>query len=99
MDQLYFKMVGQKTADGKIILVAVVPEEFIGQDVPEIFDVQCVAPPKTIYTGTYPTIKINTNTIKDNYEESKGVGIAGIVLRTRWYCSKEDIQDNLGIGL
>lgn len=98
MKNTYFKMIGQKTSNDKMILVAVVPVDFIGE-VPDIFEVQCVKAAPNIYTGTYPTIKINTETLKDRTENSQGAGIAGIILREEWYNQTNETEDVLGIKL
>ena len=98
METIHFKMIGQKTPNKKMILVAVVSEDFLGE-VPEIFSVEAQKVPQTIYTGTYPTIKINTDSINDITEESKGNGIGGIVMKESWYVKKTKENDMFGVGL
>lgn len=97
MTTQYFKLIGQKTA-GKLILVAVVDEDFLGE-VPSIFEVQCINMPKTIYTGTYPTIKINSDTITDITKEKTGLGISGIITESDWYCKTTKGEDTFGISI
>ena len=97
MKTSYFKMIGQKTC-GKLVLIAVVDEKCIGE-VPDIFEVQCMKLPITIYTGTYPTLKINTATIKDITKEKQGLGISGIITDSQWYYKDKQTKDILGIGL
>jgi len=52
----------------------------------------------SIYTGTYPQIKLNPETMKDR-SDLKGIGIAGIIIQEDWYCVKRDSNDVYGIGL
>jgi len=97
MDTAYFKMIGQKTC-GKLVLIAVVDAESLGK-VPDIFEVQCIKLPSTVYTGTYPTLKINTETIKDITEEKKGLGVDGLITASQWYYKEKKTKDVFGIGL
>lgn len=98
METIYFKAIVQKSAEGKSILVAVIPDDMLGQNLPNIFEVQVFKMPATIYTGTYPQIKINTDTIKDR-PDLKGFGIAGIITESAWYNKIVKTEDNLGIGI
>ena len=51
-----------------------------------------------IYTGTYPTIKVISETIKDR-SDLQGKGINGIVTGENWYnVSKED-KNTYGINI
>lgn len=97
MADTYFKVFGQKTA-GKLILVTVVDEDFLG-NVPNQFELQGFMPQANIYTGTYPTLKLNTNTIKDVTERFTGIGIAGILTDNEWYCVKRENKNSFGINL
>lgn len=97
MENKYFKILGQKTS-GKLVLVAVVDQDFFG-DVPTIFEAQAIKLPETIYTGTYPTLKINSDTIKDVTERFKGHGISGILTENDWYCVTRQEKDLLGISI
>ena len=97
METKYFKLIGQQT-DGKLILVAVVDADFLG-DVPQIFEVQCLKMPATIYTGTYPTIKVNSDTITDISKENTGKGIDGIITSSGWYCKTTKSQDPFNISI
>jgi hypothetical protein len=99
MRTTYFKFIAQKTAEGKTILVAVIPDDMLGNDLPSIFEVQAFKMPSTIYTGTYPQIKINTDTIVDRTEDLKGLGIAGIITSEGWYIKDDVTNDYLGISL
>lgn len=91
MKNEYFNMICQKAAGGKMIMMAVVPDDLLGKGLPSIFEVQAIRLVPTIYTGTYPTIKINMETIKDRTEDLKGTGIDGIATGENWYnVSKED---------
>lgn len=98
MENTYFKMIGQKSGDGKMILVAVVDENLLGENLPTIFEVQALKMPTTIYTGTYPQLKINSETIRDR-SDLKGFGIAGIITTEPWYCVTREEKDLFGIGL
>ncbi len=99
MKTTYFKFIAQKTAEGKTILVAVIPDDMLGKDLPLIISGQAFLMPATIYTGTYPQIKINTDTIEDRTEELKGMGIAGIITSEQWYIKNDIKEDVMGISL
>ena len=99
MKTTYFKFIAQKTAEGKTILVAVIPDDMLGKDLPSIIEGQAFLMPSTIYTGTYPQIKINTDTIVDRTEELKGRGIDGILTSEQWYIQNHIKEDVMGISL
>ena len=99
MKTTYFKFIAQKTFEGKTILVAVIPDDMLGKDLPMIYEGQAFLMPATIYTGTYPQIKINTDTIVDKTEEFKGLGIAGIITEAEWYIKNDIKEDVMGISL
>jgi hypothetical protein len=94
----YFKLMGQKSLYGKMIVFAVVPDDLFGQ-VPDIFECEAFLMPATIYTGTYPQIKVNTDTVKDVTDEHKGMGIAGIITETWWANKTIEQEDQLGISI
>lgn len=98
MKTTYFKFIAQKTAEGKTILVAVIPDDMLGKDLPVIIEGQAFLMPATIYTGTYPQIKINSDTIK-NREDLCGLGIEGIITSEQWYIKNDVKEDVLGISL
>lgn len=98
MKNEYFNMICQKAPGGKMVMIAVVPDDLLGEELPSIFEVQAIRLVPTIYTGTYPTIKIISETIKDR-SDLKGEGVAGIVTSENWFnVSKED-KDILGLNL
>nr|DAD76090.1 MAG TPA: hypothetical protein [Podoviridae sp. ctIi96] len=98
MKNEYFNMICQKAPEGKMIIMAVVPDNLLGEGLPPIFEVQAVRLVPTIYTGTYPTIKVISETIKDR-SDLKGKGINGIVSGENWYnVSKED-KNTYGINI
>ena len=99
MKTTYFKFIAQKTFEGKTILVAVIPDDMLGKDLPMIYEGQAFLMPATIYTGTYPQIKINTDTVVDKTEEFKGLGIAGIIIEAEWYIKNDIKEDVMGISL
>ena len=99
MKTTYFKFIAQKTAEGKTILVAVIPDDMLGKNLPSIYEGQAFLMPATIYTGTYPQIKINSDTIVDRTEELKGLGIAGIITSEQWYIKNDVKEDVMGISL
>lgn len=99
MENLYFKAIFQKTTENKAIMVAVVPDDFICNGLPVIFEVQAVKVAPTIYTGTYPTIRLIPETIKDRTEDLKGLGISGILTQPEWFIKTVETEDQLGIGL
>lgn len=80
-------------------MVAVIPNEMLGENLPDIFEVQAFKMPATIYTGTYPQIKINPETIIDKTDEFKGLGISGILTSAEWYVSRKKEKDYIGVGL
>ena len=95
MKNEYFNMICQKAPEGKMIIMAVVPDNLLGEGLPPIFEVQAVP---TIYTGTYPKIKVISETIKDR-SDLQGEGINGIVSGENWYnVSKED-KNTYGINI
>lgn len=98
MKTTYFKTIFQKTTDNHTIMIAVIPNDMIGDNLPEIFEAQAFKMPTTIYTGTYPQIKINTDTIKDR-SDLFGSGIAAIITKSEWYCKDTVEQDTLGISI
>jgi hypothetical protein len=98
MKTTYFKMIAQKTTDNHTILVAVIPNDMLGIELPTICQMQAFMMPQTIYTGTYPQIKINTDTIEDR-SDLIGDGIAGIITEDNWYTKVVESEDLLGIGL
>ena len=98
MKNEYFNMICQKASEGKMIIMAVVPDNLLGEGLPSIFEVQAVKLVPTIYTGTYPTIKVISETIKDR-SDLQGKGINGIVTGENWYnVSKED-KNTYGINI
>lgn len=99
MKTTYFKFIAQKSAEGKTLLVAVIPDDMLGKDLPTIIEGQAFLMPSTIYTGTYPQIKINTDTIVDRTQELKGMGIAGIITSEQWYIKNSIKEDVLGISI
>jgi len=100
MKNSYFKMIGQKSGNGKVILVAVVDESFFNtsDELPNIFEVQNIKMAPTIYSGIYPNIRVNTGTITSR-EDLKGMGIAGILTEEGWYYKTNDEKDLFGISL
>lgn len=97
MQNEYFNMIGQKAPGGKMILMAVVPDDLFGIDVPNIFQVQAVRTVPTIYTGAYPT-----RIVIDKLEERKdltGKGIASIATGENWYNASQDDKDEYGINI
>lgn len=99
MKTSYFKVIGQKMGNGKVLVMAVMDEDTIQQDLPSIFELQAMVLPKTIYTGTYPSIKYNLDTLKDVTEEFKGSGAGGIITKADWYNKDVESQDSMGIGI
>lgn len=98
MKNTYFKLIGQKAPNGKMVLIAVVDENLLGENLPAIFEVQAFKMAPTIYTGTYPQIKINSETIK-NREDLKGLGIAGILTEEPWYSKTIEQKDIFDINI
>ena len=99
MKNTFFKTIGYKVGYGKMILLSVVDENFMDcGDIPSIFEVQSIKQAPTIYTGTYPTIKINLETLKER-KDLKGMGAAGILTEEQWYCAEREEKDYLGISI
>lgn len=99
MKNEYFNMICQKAPDGKMIMIAVVPDDLLGLGLPSIFQVQAVRTVPTIFTGTYPTIRIIPETIKDRNDDLKGEGVAGIVIGENWYNISQEDKNIYGINL
>lgn len=98
MKTTYFKFIAQKTTENETIFVAVIPNDMLGDNLPTIIEGQAFKMPSTIYTGTYPQIKINTDTIKER-KDLIGMGIAGILTSEEWYNKTNTKEDVLGISL
>lgn len=98
METIYFNFICQKSTDGKMMLMAVVPDDIFGHVESNVFEVQSFKMPATIYTGTYPQIKVNTSTIKDR-SDLKGLGANGIFTSPIWYNQKDKKDDVLGISI
>lgn len=99
MKNEYFNLIAQKAPNGKMVLIAVVPDDLLGENLPSIFQVQAVRTVPTVFTGTYPTIRIISDTIKDRTDDLKGEGVAGIVTGENWYnVSKED-KNEYGLNI
>jgi len=98
MEKIFFKMIAQKTVEGKSILIAVIPDNMLGENLPSIVECQAFLMHSTVYTGTYPQIKINTDTIADR-ADLKGYGIDGIITSEMWYIENKTEKDILGISL
>ena len=96
MKNEYFNVICQKAAEGKMVLVAVVPDNIFGLEVPNIFQVQAVRTIPTIYTGTFPTIRIITDKLEDR-SDLEGKGIASIVTGANWYNVSKECNDEYGI--
>lgn len=97
MKTTYFKIIARKIGD-KIILMAVVPDDFLGQEITGDVEVEAFKLPSNIYTGTYPNIRINTDTIVKT-DKHKGDTPDGIFTGFNWAIIEKDENDNLGIGL
>lgn len=93
----FFKMVIQKTTDTHSILMAVIENDMLG-DLPTICEMEAFMQPPNIYTGTYPTIRINTDTLKPR-EDLIGMGIAGIATSPIWATKTVEHIDWLGINI
>ena len=98
MKNEYFNMIGQKAPGGKMILMAVVPDDLFGIEVPNIFQVQAVRTVPTIYTGTYPTIRVVIDKLKAR-EDLTGKGIAGIATGENWYNVSQEDKNEYGINI
>lgn len=99
MKNEFFNMICQKAPDGKMIMIAVVPDDLIAPGLPSIFQVQAVRTVPTIYTGTYPTIRIIPETILDRTEDLKGQGVSGIVTGQNWFNTSQEDYNTYGINL
>ena len=54
--------------------------------------------PTNIYTGTYPNIRVNTDTITPT-EKQRGESTDGIFTQPNWAIIEKEEKDILGIGL
>ncbi|WP_373156645.1 hypothetical protein [Bacteroides cellulosilyticus] len=98
MKNVYFNIIGQKASGGKMIIMAVVPDDLFGIEVPNIFQVQAVRTVPTIFTGTYPTIRIVTDKLEARTDLT-GKGIAGIVTGENWYNVSQEDKNEYGINI
>ena len=98
MKTTYIKFIAQKTTENHTILVTVIPNDMLGKDLPSVYELQGFKMPATIYTGTYPTLKFNTDTIEER-DDLKGMGIAGILTSEEFYCQEKISEDYLGISI
>lgn len=98
MKNEYFNIIGQKASGGKMIIMAVVSDDLFGIEVPNIFQVQAVRTVPTIYTGTYPTIRIVTDKLEARTDLT-GKGIAGIVTGENWYNVSQEDKNEYGINI
>lgn len=94
----YFNMIGQKATNGKMILMAVVPDHLFGIEVPDIFQVQAVRTVPTVFTGTYPTLRIVIDKLEKR-EDLTGEGIAGIATGENWYNVSQEDKNEYGINI
>ena len=94
----YFNMIGQKAPGGKMILMAVVPYDLFGIEVPNIFQVQAVRTIPIIYTGTYPTIRVVIDKLEAR-EDLTGKGIAGIATGENWYNVSQEDKNEYGVNI
>lgn len=87
-------------ANNRLCLISIVDPADFGDNLPDIFEMQSIVMDKTIYTGTYPTIKHNTDSIIDRGDH-KGAGIGGLCINTDWYIveRKDQINDALNLKL
>ena len=98
MKNEFFNMIGQKAPGGKMILMAVVPDDLFGIEVPNIFQVQAVRTIPIIYTGTYPTIRVVIDKLEAR-EDLTGKGIAGIAIGENWYNVSQEDKNEYGINI
>lgn len=99
MKNEFFNLIGQKSVNGKMILIAVVPDDLFGVgEMPNIFQCTCVRTVPNVFTGTYPTIRIFTETIKER-KDLIGEGVAGIVTGENWFNESQEDKNEYGINL
>ena len=97
MKNEHFNIIGQKASGGKMILMAVVPDNLLGIELPSIFEAQAVRMVPTIYTGTYPTVKIFPETIRDR-PDLIGEGVSAIVTGENWFNKSIEDKNLYGIN-
>lgn len=97
MKNEHFNLIGQKSVNGKMILIAVVPDDIFGDNLPSIFEVQAVRTVPNVFTGTYPTIRIIDDTLKPR-PDLRGEGVAGIVTGENWFNESIEHKDIFGIN-
>jgi hypothetical protein len=98
MKNEFFNMIGQKAPGGKMILMAVVPDDLFGIEVPNIFQVQAVRTIPIIYTGTYPTIRVVIDKLEAR-EDLTGKGIASIATGENWYNVSQEDKNEYGVNI
>lgn len=97
MKTVYFKIIARKIGD-KLALMAVVPDDFLDQEITGDVEIEAFKLPPNIYTGTYPNIRINTDTMVST-EKHKGESPDGIFTQPNWAIIEKEENDYLGIGL
>lgn len=96
-----FQAFGQKVAgvDNKVILCIVLPTDSLNENLPDLFTFEGFLMPQTIYTGTYPQIKMNMDSVVARNDLS-GVGIAGIITNEGVFAVEAETKpDLLGISI
>jgi len=93
-----FKLMGQPSGDNRVVLFTIVDKKMFSKDLPNIFEMQAMLMPKTIYTGTYPTIKLIEESIVDR-SDLNGTGVTGILTSAEWHYQEKEVKDLLGISI
>lgn len=91
-------MVVQKTTEKHSILVAVIPNDMLGKMPHDISEMEVFMMPQTVFTGKYPQIKVNTDTVKPR-PDLIGMGIEGILKEPIWAIKEVTSKDYMGISL
>lgn len=87
MSRKIFNMVGRKVGGGKLVLIAMVDDNFLG-DVPDDFQVIAEKVQGTDIIKPLPTIEIHTETLKDKTEQFMYDPIDILLFRNIWFCQE-----------
>lgn len=78
--------------------MAVVPEDFFGKSIEGDVEVEAFKLPANIYNGTYPNIRINTDTLLET-DKHKGFTPDSIFTEPNWAIIEKEEKNILGTGL
>lgn len=99
LKRTFIKFAIQRNGQNRAVLIAVVPDDFLGVELPMVSEVEACLEPKTILNAGMPTITINPDTIKDNSKEFGMYRIDQLAMGMKWMIEVRVSPDELGISL